>query len=512
MKYCNYCMNAISEDQNPCPHCGRTGNEELPAHHLKPGTVLNGKFQVGIALGEGGFGITYVGRDILLDMKVAIKEYFPNGCVNRTGAATQTVSICSGGSHQEFFDKGRERFLKEARMLAKFSGELGVVDVRDFFEENNTAYIVMEYLEGQTLKSYINQAGLLSCETTLNLLMPVMNSLQKVHQTGLIHRDISPDNIMLLADGKVKLLDFGAARDVSNGNKSLSVMLKPGYAPEEQYRSKGVQGPWTDVYALCATIYKCITGVTPDDSTQRVFEDEVRLPSEMGIAISPTFEAALMKGLAVLQKDRYQSIDELLAGFAGQEVVTRQPAFVGAGAGEQPIGFEPMADDEKTLGAFSDLPVYGGPAAPENLPVYPEAPQPAEMPQPQVKQKGKKKPILLLAGIIVVIALIVGIVIFSKIGPINGTWTGEHPDYDEYSIKFNDLKKTGTMYMDDDAYAFKYSLEDDRLFVAELDDEFFEDVYYEVEIDGDTLTITDFIGEEEDDFFEVGNHELELTK
>lgn len=178
----------------------------------------------------------------------------------------------------------------------------------------------MECLDGQTLKEFLQTKGTLPAEYTIKLLMPVMLSLTKVHKQGLIHRDISPDNIML-ANGKIKLLDFGAARDVSAiANKSLSVMLKPGYAPEEQYRSKGIQGPWTDVYAICATMYKCITGVTPDDSTQRLYSDELKTPTALGIDINPTIENALMKGLSVLQKDRYQSIEELLNGLKGINV------------------------------------------------------------------------------------------------------------------------------------------------------------------------------------------------
>ncbi len=319
-KYCNHCMAQLSEDEVTCQICGKENSTTVPAHHLLPGTVLNDKFYVGEALGEGGFGITYIGRDIKLDMKVAIKEFYPNGYVNRSNTiATQVNSSITEG-RRAFFEKGRDRFLKEAQILAKFSGEQGVVDVRDFFEENNTAYIIMEYLDGVDLKTYLKRNGTLTPEQTIQLLMPVMNSLKKIHAQGLIHRDISPDNIMIVGD-KVKLLDFGAARNVSAAaNKSLSVMLKPGYAPEEQYRSKGNQGPWTDVYALCATMYKCITGITPDDATQRVFSDEVKNPSALGITISTEVESAIMRGMSVQQNDRYQNIEDLLRGIQGIDV------------------------------------------------------------------------------------------------------------------------------------------------------------------------------------------------
>lgn len=320
-KYCNHCMAELEETVVKCPICGKDNTGTVPVHHLRPGTILNGKFYVGEALGEGGFGITYIGRDTKLDMKIAIKEFYPNGYVNRSNTISPYVNDSVTEGRRDFFEKGRERFLEEARILAKFVGEPGVVDVRDFFEENNTAYIIMEYLDGMDLKTYLKSNGTLTPEHTIQLLMPVMDSLKKVHAQGLIHRDISPDNIMIIGD-KVKLLDFGAARTVSAAaNKSLSIMLKPGYAPEEQYRSKGAQGPWTDIYALCATMYKCITGITPDDATQRVFSDEVKMPSALNIAIKPEIEKAIMRGISVNQVDRYQCIEDLIKGLQGIDVV-----------------------------------------------------------------------------------------------------------------------------------------------------------------------------------------------
>ena len=315
--YCYFCMKEMEADVKICPHCGKGQNIITPPHRLLPGTMLNGRYVVGIAKGEGGFGITYIGRDKKLDRLVAIKEYYPTGYVNRNNTISPAVAEVTSEDSSAFFRKGCDRFLKEAKTIAKFSGEPGIVNVIDYFEENNTAYIVMEYLDGITLKDYLTQKGKLSVEETLSILRPVMLSLEKIHQQGLIHRDISPSNIMLVEDA-VKLIDFGAARNTSgSGNKSLSLMRKPGYAPEEQYRSKGLQGAWTDVYALCATIYKCITGITPDEANDRLFADELKAPSALGINVTPTFETALMKGLAVHQKDRYQSIKELLEGFNG---------------------------------------------------------------------------------------------------------------------------------------------------------------------------------------------------
>lgn len=314
MNYCKYCLEP-SGNSDVCPKCQGEKAKVVPPHRLLPGTLLCNRYLVGKVLGEGGFGITYVGRDTKLDMKVAVKEYYPNGLASRNNTFSSTVSCSASDDKQDVFMKFRDKFLQEARTLAMFSKEKSIVEVRDFFETNNTAYIIMEYLDGQDLREYQRANGNMPVEKAIQVLAPVMRTLGKIHQQGLIHRDISPDNIRLTPEG-VKLLDFGAAREMNTQiNRSISVMLKPGYAPEEQYRSKGVQGPWTDVYAVCATIYKCITGITPDDATQRVYSDELKKPSELGIKISPAVEAVLLKGMSVFQRERYKSMDELMTAF-----------------------------------------------------------------------------------------------------------------------------------------------------------------------------------------------------
>ena len=284
--------------------------DEKGVHILKSGKILNNRYVIEKVLGEGGFGITYKGIDKLLAVEVAVKEYFPQGFVTRNNVYSEEITTTQM-KYEDLFQKGKERFLSEARVLAKFNKESGIVSVTDFFEENNTAYIVMEYLDGITLKDYIENNGLLSMDDMLGLMSPLMEALDAVHKEGLIHRDISPDNIMLLSNGGIKLMDFGAARTYTEfGQKSLSIMLKHGYAPEEQYRTHGVQGPWTDIYALSATIYKCITGQTPVESLQRVLSDTLQSPSQMGIQIQPWQEYALMKGLSVRQENRYQNMRE----------------------------------------------------------------------------------------------------------------------------------------------------------------------------------------------------------
>ena len=281
------------------------------SYQLLPDTLLAERFLIKGVLAEGGFSIIYAGRDLNLEMKVAIKEYYPFGLASRNHTSSEEV-ISINKDEWQTFEKGKENFLKEARVLAQFSVEPGVVSVRDFFTENNTAYIVMDYLEGVTLKTWLKEKEPLSVAEALQLMEPVMATLSRIHEKGLIHRDISPDNIMMLEDNRIKLLDFGAARSTSlTKEKDLTIMLKRGYAPEEQYRSKGNQGPWTDVYALCATLYKCITGVKPDEAIERIYQDKLKRPSQLGISIDKRQEDALMKGLAIFQRDRFKTIDEL---------------------------------------------------------------------------------------------------------------------------------------------------------------------------------------------------------
>ena len=321
VRFCNCCMTKLNNAVNICPNCGEHIHSSSLPHHLKAGTILNGRYYVGNSIGEGGFGITYIGYDLVLDVKVAIKEFFPNGWVNRS-ENTLSPRVSKNMNNQEavFFDKGKKRFLDEARILAKFENESGVVRVKDAFEENNTVYIIMEYLDGITLKEYLNQKGTLTPGETLSLLMPIMVSLRSVHNHGLLHRDISPDNIMLV-DDRVILIDFGAARQISaNENRSLSIVLKPGYAPQEQYMSKGQQGPWTDVYALSATMYKCITGQVPEEALERIQSDELKKPSELNIPISKQLEFSLMRGLGVEPKDRHQNMNEFIVSLQGFDV------------------------------------------------------------------------------------------------------------------------------------------------------------------------------------------------
>ena len=307
------CMSCFEpkEGDARCPKCGYSeGDPKEAGMSLPPGTVLNGKYMVGKTLGNGGFGITYLGYDLNLEMKVAIKEYLPVALASR--APGQTAVTPYSGGPSEMFRIGLTQFIEEAKILARFKNNPHVVGVLNFFTENGTAYFVMDYIEGCSIAEMIRQNGAMDYKKACAILLPVMEGLALVHRAGFLHRDISPDNIYITRDGQPKLLDFGAARyTMKEHSKNQSVILKPGYAPEEQYRTKGNQGPWTDVYALGATLYCMVTGQAPQEALDRVYEDEVRMPGALGIAVPAAFDAILKKALMVRAQDRYQSVDEL---------------------------------------------------------------------------------------------------------------------------------------------------------------------------------------------------------
>lgn len=307
-EYCMYCMNELDEN-GVCKVCGETNADcEIEPHILPTGTVLKGRYLLGAAIGEGGFGVTYIGRDLVLNMRVAVKEYFPFGAANRSCKDSYDIYPPIGGYMS--YETGKKRFISEAKILAKFSEEPGIVSIRSFFEENQTAYIVMEYLDGKTLKEHLEEVGRIDYVETVKLLTPVMESLEKLHKNNLLHRDISPDNIMF-SGNKVKLIDFGAVKDLNEDEKTRSVVLKHGYAPLEQYRKQD-EGPWTDIYALCAVMYRCITGEVPVEALARIDDEWLKPPSMAGVSVDPFFELILMFGLEVRPNERFRSIGEML--------------------------------------------------------------------------------------------------------------------------------------------------------------------------------------------------------
>lgn len=283
---------------------------EKNLYSLQRNTELIGRYVIQEVLGQGGFGITYLGIDKLYGNKAAIKEYYPQEIAMRKAQYEDVVTVTSI-EEKNNYDKGKKRFLDEAQVMARFNKNEGIVKILDFFEANNTAYIVMEYLEGITLKQYLGKYGVIQFRNLIEMMLPLLEALIEIHSQGLIHRDISPDNIMVQHNGKLKLMDFGAARDYTeSGNKSLTVILKPGYAPPEQYQTHGVQGPWTDIYALCATIYKCLTGITPPDAIARVMDDKFKEPDQLDGKLSPDIKKILWKGMNIFPEERYQDIGE----------------------------------------------------------------------------------------------------------------------------------------------------------------------------------------------------------
>lgn len=312
-EYCPSCMAENTDGAEKCSVCGGNMRAQNRQHQLPVMTILEGRYLIGEVLGEGGFGITYMGLDLRLEERVAIKEFYPAGSVTRYAKHSAEVEATSAEG-EVLLEREREKFLTEARTMSRFNGKSSIVHVKDFFYANSTAYIVMEYIDGETMQRRLKEKGPeKDFNKLLDMLCPVTRDLDDVHRAGFIHRDISPSNLMMTKSGSVKLLDFGTAREMSEGGeKSLSVVLKPAFAPEEQYRRHGQQGPWTDVYALCATMYKLCTGVTPESSVDRLLGDSLEPPSKFGVKISPQQEAALMHGLAVHWEDRIQSVAELL--------------------------------------------------------------------------------------------------------------------------------------------------------------------------------------------------------
>lgn len=313
---CLYCFGDLDSNR-VCMNCHHKSDDTpSPPHHLPQRTVLGtqNRYLIGKALGEGGFGITYLAWDLQQGIKVAVKEYFPSGYVTRVAGNNQV--IINSKQNQAASNRGLKRFVEEARALAKIKNLAGVVNVRDFFSANGTAYIVMEFLDGVSLKKYLQRkGGKISVDEVLTIMRPIMESLTQVHKIGLIHRDISPDNILITKFNEVKLIDFGAAKYSNPDGRSLSIVLKQGFAPPEQYDTHGEQGPWTDVYALGVTVYYAITGTLPPESIRVMMgKESIKRPSELGVAIDPGVENALMKCLAVDRKKRYQDVQSMING------------------------------------------------------------------------------------------------------------------------------------------------------------------------------------------------------
>lgn len=276
-------------------------------HTLATGSILHDNYIIDYVLGEGGFGITYSGTCSSTNTQVAIKEYFPSGVATRVHNDSKTHVSHYEGKLADSFQKGMRRFLNEANLLKEFQSLGSIVSVFDVFEENGTAYIVMEYIEGITLKQLILSEGALPFDEMLSLFKPVLLDLHEVHKKGLIHRDISPDNLIVGMDNRLHLIDFGAASFKNpNESKTMTVILKSGYAPPEQYVSDGKIGAWTDVYALCATMYMVLNGEKPIDAIRRMQHDTLAF-SDGCSALEAYQKNAILRGLRLNYAERFSS-------------------------------------------------------------------------------------------------------------------------------------------------------------------------------------------------------------
>ena len=321
MKRCNNCFKISEDDFLFCPNCGyKEGNPPKEAYYLYPGTLLEKRYIIGEAIGFGGFGITYKAYDTKLDSVIAVKEFYPSGIASRNPGSPELFVYAKKRESEFYFFK--ERFIDEARNMAKFNSEQNIVNVFEFFEENNTAYISMEFLEGQGLNKYLHKNGdIVSPELAVKIAEDVANALGKLHEQGIIHRDISPDNIFMCNDGKIKLIDFGAARFARDENRQLTVILKPGFAPPEQYEQINKQGPWTDIYALGATLYYILTGQCPEESTNRKINDNLFYPHKLNPNIPEYLSNVIMKAMAIDISLRFANVREFLSALHQDKAV-----------------------------------------------------------------------------------------------------------------------------------------------------------------------------------------------
>ncbi len=314
-----------------CAHCGTSaGNVPWEYPHLRPGSKIHGRYIIGKALGKGGFAITYLALQEGLNRRVAIKEYFPSDVAERSGDATTVClrkNVSGDNETTECYRRGVERFLEEGQKIVQChqpNPHPNLVRVTDYFEGNGTAYLVMDYVEGVSLETLLKMQprNRLEERQARELIMPVLSGLTAVHSHGFLHRDVKPSNIYISKEGTVTLIDFGSARQaLSNERHTLTVTLTQGYAPPEQYSADGEQGPWTDVYGVAATLYRCVTGERPPSALTRISSADIVAPSDYPeVRISGRIEKAIMAGLELDHTLRIQSAEEFQQILVGRRV------------------------------------------------------------------------------------------------------------------------------------------------------------------------------------------------
>lgn len=315
------CMNE-RKGQIRCLHCGyEEGENATSPLYLPPRSELSGRYIVGKVLGHGGFGITYLAFDKLKHEKVAIKEYFPNQVVSRSEGQPEVVVI-----NKELFFSGREKFLDEAVALERFRHHPGIVTVYNFFHDHKTAYMVMEYLEGDPLSTYLaKRNGKVSSDHALELLSNIFIALSEMHKSSFLHRDIKPSNIFVRKNSyEAILIDFGATRQfVGQETMSFSAIVTPGFAPFEQYYKDGEQNSWTDVYALGATLYFMLSGEIPPESISRLSQDRYIPLVQKNISVPTHVDTAINKALAVESSERFATVESFLLALQGQSLIKK---------------------------------------------------------------------------------------------------------------------------------------------------------------------------------------------
>lgn len=302
--YCEFCFEKMNPAMGICPKCGSQYNAHNIPGVLPQGTILAGRYYVGKLLGKGGFGRTYLCLDMRTCMKVAVKEYFPEDYAHRNTGG----KIVYPKHDPKIFKQGAKRFYREAKILARFRNNPEIVKVIEMFEENNTAYYAMEYLSGRDLKTYFRDTPHPEENFIAFIACKVLEGLKTIHSSNVLHRDIAPDNIFICDDGTIKLIDFGASRiTIGTVTNSMALVVKPGFAPFEQYQTKGNQGPWTDIYALGATIYYILKRKVPPDAISRYSDDTLDMSG-----ISPYLARIILKMMALSVDNRYKSADDVI--------------------------------------------------------------------------------------------------------------------------------------------------------------------------------------------------------
>lgn len=310
---CPGCMHQRKYLSQSCPNCGYPNRQIHATGALPPLTILSGRYLLGCPVGKGGFGITYIAMDLPKEEIVAVKEFFPAELAIRDEESDAVLPASEDKAL--YFRTGLKSFCEEGRLLQLCADIPAIVSFREMLRENETAYLVMDYVQGISLRKYMKQHREPFAEDqALELMRPIMEALSAMHRRGILHRDISPENLILGEDQRLTLIDFGAAREFSTDEEeNLTIILKRGYAPEEQYHSGSRQGPWTDLYAACAVLYHMMTNILPQEAAARVESDQLtplrRLP---GFTFRESTCAALEKGLQVDPAERYADIPALI--------------------------------------------------------------------------------------------------------------------------------------------------------------------------------------------------------